>query len=120
MKTIIKLVVMLIVLNAVFRSGQAALSYYRLKDASQQLLQFGGQLPTAQLQNDILRKAWELDIPLDAERVTVERQGPRTLADATYTQPVEIFPGVTYPVRFSFSVEAYALVSGPATADPAR
>ena len=108
MKTIIKIAVSLAVLNAVFHGGEAAWRYYQLKDASQQLILFGSQEQTTELQNRILEKAAELRVPLLPENITIQRQGTRTFLDAAYTQPVEYFPSLIYPVDLKFSVEAVA------------
>jgi hypothetical protein len=120
MRTVIKLLVMLAILNAVFHTGRAAMTYYQLKDATEQMLTFGSQTPTAQLQSRILEKAGELDVPMQPEDVTVRRDGARTTAAASYTQPVELFPNYNYPIKLSYSVEAYSLYAGPADPDPKR
>jgi hypothetical protein len=111
MKTVIKLLLMLAVINAVFRAGNAAMTYYQLKDATEQMLTFGSETSTAQLQSRIVEKASELDLPLQIDDVRVRRQGTRTTASAAYTQPVELFPNYRYPMKFSYSVEAYSLTA---------
>lgn len=105
MKTILKLVVAALVMNAAYRCGMAAWTYYEFKDATQQLAIFGTQMSTNELQGRILQKASDLDVPLAPENLNVRRDGARTTADAAYTQPVEVLPSYRYPVRFSFSVE---------------
>jgi hypothetical protein len=113
MKTAIKLLLMLAVLNAVFHTGRATLTYYQLKDATEQMLTFGSATSVAQLQARILERAGEMDVPLQPEDLDVKRQGARTSASASYTQPVEVFPSYLYPMKFSYSVEAYALDGAP-------
>jgi hypothetical protein len=66
------------------------------------------------LQNRILEKANEMDLPLQPEDLTVRRDGTRTTAVASYIQPVELFPSYLYPMKFSYSVEADALNESPA------
>ena len=108
MKAIIKLVIALALLNAAARGAMAAWTYYQFKDRTEQLVIFGSRTSTAQLHNQIVEMAAELDVPLAPENVNVERNGPRTRAEAAYVQPVEFFPNYTYPVNFSFSVEGFA------------
>jgi hypothetical protein len=108
MKTIIKLLMTAAILNAVVRSGMSAWDYYQLKDAAQQLLVFGDQASIADLQNGILSKAAELDVPLAPENVNVRREGVRTIAEASYTHDVEFFPTFRYPVNYTFRVEAFS------------
>jgi hypothetical protein len=110
LKTLIKLLVMLAVLNAVARAGSAAWTYYQFRDAVQQSVIFGSGTPIGELHGQILARANELEVPVTAEQVTVQREGTRTWADVSYTQPVELFPRYTYPFDFEFSVDGYAVV----------
>jgi hypothetical protein len=107
-KTIIKLLITLAVLNAVWRAGSVAWSYYQFKDATQQALVFGGGTATNTLHTEIMSRAAEFDVPVAPENVSVQREGSRTWADVAYTQPVELFPRFTYPVDFRFTVDSFA------------
>ncbi len=113
MKTIIKILIAVAVLNAVARSGKVAMDYFELKDAMQQVLTFGAQTSTTLIRNGILAKAEELRLPVLAENVTVRRQGVRTTADVHYTQPVELFPRFIYPLELDLSVDVVSLYAGP-------
>jgi hypothetical protein len=107
-KTVLKIAIALAIINAAFHAGEAAWRYYQLKDAAQQLIVFGSQEHTNELHNRILAKAAELRIPLMPENVTVHRDGNRTSVEGAYTQPVEYFPNLVYPVDLTFSIESYA------------
>lgn len=109
MKLLFKLLIAGAVLHAVVRAGLLYWSHYQLKDAAQQALIFGAGVPEGELQNEILRKAADLEIPLAPEDVVVTRQGQRTTAAASYVQPFEYLPTLTYPVRLSFEVDALAV-----------
>ena len=109
MKTIIKILIAIAILNAAGRAGMAAAGYYQLKDASQELVTFGGQASPGDIQNHILQKAQAFSVPLEAGDVEVTRNGPRTTANASYTQGVELFPNYIYPMTFRFSVEALSM-----------
>jgi hypothetical protein len=108
LKTILKIAIALALINAAFHGGEAAWRYYQLKDATEQLIVFGSQEHTNDLQTRIVQKANELEVPLLPENVTVHRQGFRTIVNASYTQPVEYFPNQIYPVDLKFSVESVA------------
>lgn len=108
MKTIIKLLVVLAACNAVARSAQAAWSYYQFKDAAAQTILFGTCATTGQLHAQILEKAMELELPLQAEDLAVRRTRQRTIVKASYVQPVELFPSYRYPAAFSFSIDSVA------------
>jgi hypothetical protein len=109
MKTIIKILIAIAILNASARVGTAAAGYYQLKDASQELLTFGAQASPGEIQNHILQKAQGFNVPLEAGDVEVTRDGLRTTAKASYTQGVEVFPNYIYPINFKFSVEALSM-----------
>jgi hypothetical protein len=109
MKTLIKLLIAAAILHAVYRTGMSAATYYQLKDASQQILVFGGGATPDQLQKSILAKAEELAVPLEPGNVVVQREVGRTTAEASYTDPVEIFPRYRYPFNYSFRVEALSM-----------
>jgi hypothetical protein len=108
-KTIIKLLIAAALLNAAVRGGMAAWTYYQFRDRAEQLVIFGAAATPQELQNQIVETAAELDVPIDPENVTVEREGARTRAEAAYVQPVELFPNYTYPVNFSFRVEGFSV-----------
>jgi hypothetical protein len=112
MKTIIKLLIAVAIINATARVGMAAARYYQLKDESQELVTFGGNTVPGELQNQILLKAEELQLPLAFDDILVSRQGLRTTASAAYTDSVEVFPNYKYPIRFQFKVEGVNMGAG--------
>jgi hypothetical protein len=115
MKTIIKLVIALAVLNAVARGGFAYYNYYQLKDGTQELLTFGVDATTEELRDQVVAKAAELDLPVDPDNVDIRREGVRTSALVQYTQPVEFFPTYVRPIEFSFTVDTVSMRAGKVT-----
>ncbi len=111
MKTIIKIVIALAVLNGLFRMGLLAADYYRLRDEAQQMILFGEQSAAEGLHSRILAKAEELGIPLEPQDLTVRRGDGRTYVAGAYQQELEYFPSFTYPVDLSFEVEAFRVES---------
>ena len=109
MKTIIKLLIAAIIINASARCGLVAWRYYELKDATQQMLTFGARQTTETLQAQIQSKASELALPVAADDITVEREGNRTSASVKYRQPVELFPRYSMPVDLDFTVDSVAI-----------
>jgi hypothetical protein len=110
MGTIIKIAIALALANAVVRAGLVAMDYYQLKDAAQQEATWGDRMTPAQLAENVLEKAAELEVPLEAENVEASRNKDLTVISVGYTQPVELFPAfiypVIYPVDLSFEVQA--------------
>lgn len=111
MKTVLKLLIAAIIVNATAQGGLAVRSYYELKDSAQQLVMFGGGASTEQLHDAILLRAASLSLPLGAGDIAVRREGLRTIARASYVQPVEFFPNQPYPITFSFEVDALMMGS---------
>jgi hypothetical protein len=118
MKTVIKFVILGVVLYAVGQAALVAGSYYRFRATAQQLITFGLQVSTTDLHNQILFTGLEFKLPLTSEDISVERQGPRTVASARYVQDYEYFPNNFYPVELSFRVEAFAIASGLVVGTP--
>lgn len=110
-KTVLKLALAAAILNAAYQAGSVAWDHFALRDEAQQLILFGSSTSTTELHNRILQKATELGVPLLAENLTVRRDGVRTIAEAHYTRRVEYFPNQTYPLNFSFSVDALSMQS---------
>jgi hypothetical protein len=108
-RTILKLLIVAAILNATARTAMAAWRYYQFKDAAQQTLVFGGDATAEELHALILRRAVDLEVPIEAEAIEVTRDGPRMQATAAYTDSIELFPRYSYPFDFSFSVDAMAI-----------
>src|SRR5262245_19267549 len=103
MKTVIKLVIAAALINALARGAWAQWNYYQLKDGAQQLLTLDVDATPEQLEAAIIDKAMELELPLDPDNVNVRRDGLRSSATVSYTQPIEFFPSYTYPMKFEFA-----------------
>lgn len=108
-KTIFTTAIVVAVLNAVGHAGMAAWRHFQVRDQAQQLILFGSTTSTADLEYQISQIAEEFEVPIAPEDIVVTRQGPRTIAEAYYTMPVEVFPRFFYPVDLSFMVEAFAV-----------
>ena len=109
MKTLFKLVVALLVLNASVRGAMAMWQYYQFKDAAQQIVLFGQRADPEELQANIIAKATELNVPVRPDDVKISRDGTRTVAEGSYVQTVQFFPNYPYPVKFTFLVDAVSL-----------
>ena len=113
MKTILKLLVAIAVLNAVGRAGMAAVSYFQFKDETERLIVFDLTSTPEQLESQILDLGTRHGLPVPPESVSVERRGSRTTASAGYTAVVEYFPRYTYAMPVSFTVEAFSVAPLP-------
>ena len=113
MKTLFKLVVAILVLNAAVRGGLAMWKYYQFKDAAQQVVLFGQRADPEEIQASIVAKATELSVPVGPDDVKVSRDSQRTIAQGSYIQPVDFFPNYPWPVKFTFVVDALSLAEPP-------
>lgn len=109
MKTVIKALIVIAVMNALLRWSWASWNYYQLRDAAQEVVTFGATEEPALLHDRIIDKASDLALPVEAEGVQVDRFGLRTRATISYTQSVELFPQYQHPFAFSFTVESTRL-----------
>jgi hypothetical protein len=109
MKTIIKLIIAAVLVNASYRGGSVFLKYYQFKDETQQMILFGQAESVQALSSQILGEATKRDVPLDGDGIEIDRTGMRTVAEVKYTENVELFPRFFYPVDFSFSAESYGV-----------
>ena len=108
-KTIFTTAIVVIILNAIGHVGMAAWRYFQVRDQAQQLILFGANTPTADLEYQIAQIAEEFEVPIAREDIVVTRNGPRTVAEAYFTMPIEVFPRLFYPVDLSFMVEAFSV-----------
>jgi hypothetical protein len=109
MKTLFKLVIAILLLNAAVRGGLATWQYYQFKDAAQQVVLFGQRSDPEEIQANIIARANALDVPVRPDDIKVSRDATRTVAEGYYIQPVQFFPNYTYPVKFTFLVDAVSL-----------
>jgi hypothetical protein len=105
-RTVITLLIVAAALNALVRAGMVAVDYYELRDEAQQIARFGSRVSEAELSDQILEKAMELELPVEQKDILVSRSGSRTQVEVSYRQDVELFPRFIYPVDLSFAVEA--------------
>jgi hypothetical protein len=93
MKTLIKLVIVALVLNATFQAGRAYMSNYQFEDDMQQAALFAGPRPNAALVlNRVLEHAAERGIPLDKDDVEVTIDRANLNITARWSQDVELVP----------------------------
>ena len=109
MKTLLKLLVVVAIVNAAYRFGMAEYRFSQLKESTRSVLVLGTNTPVEELQGQILRRAGDLELPVPADNVAVRREGVRTSARVSYQKEIEVFPGFRYPRDYSFSEEIAAL-----------
>ena len=106
---VVRLVITLALLHAAVRVGIVASKYYRLRTSTWEIVVAGTRVPPDRLGDQIFETAVELAVPIRRYDINVRRVRELTTAQGSYTEPVVLLPGFTYPVDLSFSVEASAM-----------
>ena len=106
-KLIIKLAIAALIANASWRVGSVYVSYYKFEDAARQTTQFRGDKSDAQIESRIFELASEYDLPLTGNNLTIRRADAHTIVDGSFTRPIELAPGYTYPWPFSIHIDTF-------------
>ena len=105
MKTLIQLLIAAAIINAAARYGLSTWTQYQFRDSVQQILLFGADVSTDDLENEIMMEAERQDVPLEREKVDVQQRDAVVTAEATYLDQIELFPGYRYPKTWTFNIE---------------
>ena len=109
MKTLLKLIVMALMANAIWRVGSAYASFYKFKDSVYAAAMEEGK-SVDELREKILELASTYDLPLTAETLTIRREVHRTIVEGSYTKRVNVLPGYEYQWPFTVDIDAYVIV----------
>jgi hypothetical protein len=107
-KTLIKLAIVVLVANAIWRVGSAYVSYYRFKDAVADIAVSSKNKTDDELRQKVMEIAMQYDAPLAEDAVAIRHEDNHTYIDASYEEPVAVFPGYERPWAFSFTVDSQA------------
>ena len=107
LKTIIKLLVAAVILNAAWRVGSTFLTYYRFEDRLQEIAQFGGSRPVAEVREQAVKVSKELNVPIEPEAIIVRKTDREIFIDASYIDQLQVFPSYYYPWEFNLTVKAW-------------
>jgi len=105
MKTLIKLLIAVAIINATARYGLSTWTQYQFRDAVQQILLFGSGASTDDLENEIMMEADRQDVPLEREKLDVQQRDMVVTAEASYLDEIELVPGYKYPKTWTFNIE---------------
>jgi hypothetical protein len=107
-KTLIKLAIVVLVANAIWRAGSAYVSYYRFKDAVADVAVNSKNKTDEELHKKVMDVAMQYDAPLADDAVAIRHEDNHIYIDASYEQPVAVFPGYERQWTFSFTVDSQA------------
>ena len=109
MKTLIKLIVVALVANALWRVGIAYTTFYRFKDSINEAAMQG--TTEADLKQKVVELARTYDLLLTSEDLTVTRESQHVSVKTSYTSPVAVLPGYEYQWPFTVDVDANVIAA---------
>ena len=104
-RAVIKLGLVVLIANAVWRVGGAYLGHFRFTDAVQQLTHYRGDKSDAEIHDRIFALASQYDIDVTDETLTIQREQNRTIVDGAYKKSIEFMPRVIYDWPFTIHVD---------------
>jgi len=109
MRTLIKLALVALLINASWQLFSVYWSHFKFVDAVQATTQFRGDKSEDQIRNRILELAVEFDLPISDENLTIEGNRTHTIVDSAYTRSVKLLPGYSYPWKFTVHTDVNTL-----------
>jgi len=107
-KTLLKLAIAALVLNATWQIGSEFLKDYQFKDEAREAAMLEGQ-SEEELRQRVLELAEKYDAPLNDDDLTISVEQRHVLVTAAYQKPIQVVPGFQYPWKFSWTADAYVL-----------
>jgi hypothetical protein len=111
MRTLLRLVVVALVANAMWHLFGAYYPNYKFQDAVEHVAQNGASLTPEALRDRVVELSSQFDVPLTAEQVTVARANTHTTVDLSYKRQIELIPGFKPEWPFSIHVDVVILGS---------
>ena len=110
LKTIIKLAIVALLANAIWRIGSAYMSFYRFKDSVDELALHSKGKTIEELKDRVLELAASYDEPIEADAVSVHRDDPHLIVEGSYKKRVLLAPGFEYAWPFTLKVDEMVIV----------
>jgi hypothetical protein len=118
-KTVLKLIVVVLMINALWRLGAAYVSFYEFKDSVRLAAMAQGQSDDI-LRQKILELASTYGVPLAEDDIAIRRDQHHTYVETSYKAVVAVLPGYKYEWPFKVDVDAYVIVPPDESRDLAR
>jgi len=110
MKSLIKIVLAVLVANALWRASTAYISYYRFRDSVSELALHTAGRNDSQLKDRIMELASMYDEPVDPEALDIRHEDNHLVIQTDYKKPVALLPGYEYQWPFVVNVDAFVIV----------
>ncbi|HMF60984.1 MAG TPA: hypothetical protein VK595_11470 [Vicinamibacterales bacterium] len=106
-RKIIKIAVFLLIANGVYQIAPVAYRNLQFKEALKEMVLYSQRSTDAELVNRTIMLARQNNVPLEQEYVGVRHETGSIHVDATYAEPLKLFPGFTY--KWEVTIDATAL-----------
>lgn len=103
-KRIVKLAIVALLANAVYRVGLEYVTYIKFRDAIRDAAMFKAK-SEEDLRARIAAIADDYELPQDADDIQISREERVWHVDGSYRKPIEIVPRFQYDWPFSYSLE---------------
>ena len=108
-KALVKVIIMVLLANGLWRVTSAYMSFYKFRDAVTEAAAAGRGQTDEQLKDKVMDLAASHDEPLAADAVTIRRDDHHTYIEGSYTKPIAVLPGVEYQWPFAINVDDFVL-----------
>ena len=102
LRNLVRLAVLLLIANALYRFVPVYMHHYQFKDAVEEAARFARDRSDAELVDRVMQLAERYQIPLEREAIQVTRDKQTTYVNLTYQEEIEWVP--TFKRRTAFSV----------------
>jgi hypothetical protein len=107
LRNLIRLAIVLLIANALYRFVPVYLHHYQFKDAVAEAARFSKDRTDAELIDRVMFLAERYQIPLDKEAVQVTRDKQTTYVNLAYEELIEWVPSYKRPMPFTVSVDSW-------------
>ena len=119
MRNLVRLAIVLLIGNALYRSVPVYVHYYQFKDGVQETALFARDRTDVELIDRVMALAQRYQIPVERDAIQVSRDKVKTYITLQYEQPIEWLPTYRRPAPFAVTVEGWH-VQPTNSVDPLR
>jgi hypothetical protein len=109
MKLLLKLAIVALLANATWHIFGVYSAHFKFRDAVQSTTQFNSGKSEYEVRSRILELAAQYDVPVTESNFTLRHEENHTIVDGSYSRPVELAPGFSYPFTFTWHVDTFTL-----------
>jgi hypothetical protein len=108
-RTLVKLVIVLLIGYALYHVGDAYWDHYQFEDSVQQMAQFSEHASADEIGDKVMELATAQDIPLAREDLAVTHENRRIEIDGVYVRDIEVLPRYVRHWEFKLHVVVVTL-----------